>query len=87
MNLAKPHWPGAEVHFTNAVQGPHEAGLLTLDTAKARAVLGIAPRWPLAQAIERTVNWYHRHWQGEDAATLCHQDMQAFAAQAARLQA
>lgn len=83
MNLAKPHWPGAEVHCANAVQGPHEAGLLTLDTAKARAVLGIAPRWPLAQAIERTVNWYLRHWQGEDAATLCHQDMQAFAAHAA----
>jgi CDP-glucose 4,6-dehydratase len=87
MSLAQPHWPGAQVHFADAAQGPHEAGLLTLDTAKARAVLGLAPRWPLSKAIERTVNWYHRHWQGEDAATLCHQDMQAFAAQAARLQA
>ena len=87
MNLAQPHWPGAQVHFADVVQGPHEAGLLTLDTAKARAVLGLAPRWPLAQAIERTVNWYHRHWQGEDAVTLCHTDMQAFTAQVARLQA
>ena len=78
MNLAQPHWPGAQVNFASQAEGPHEAGLLTLDTAKARAVLGLAPRWPLAQAIERTVNWYHRQWQGEDAATLCRQDLQAF---------
>ncbi|MBY0466898.1 MAG: CDP-glucose 4,6-dehydratase [Burkholderiales bacterium] len=84
MSLATPHWPGAQVHFADVVQGPHEAGLLTLDTAKARAVLGLAPCWPLAQAIERTVNWYHRHWQGEEAAALCRHDMQTFAAQAAR---
>ena len=87
MGLAQPHWPGAQVNFAEHAQGPHEAGLLTLDTAKARAVLGLAPRWPLAKAIERTVNWYHRHWQGEDAATLCHQDMQAFAAPAAGVNA
>lgn len=85
MVLAKPHWPGSKVHFAEAVQGPHEAGLLTLDTAKARAVLGLAPRWPLAQAIERTVNWYHRHWLGEDAAVLCLQDMHDFTTQVAGL--
>lgn len=83
MCLAKPHWPGAQVHFAEVVQGPHEAGLLTLDIAKARAVLGLEPRWPLAQAVERTVNWYHRHWQGEDAATLCRQDLHDFTAQVA----
>lgn len=87
MSLAQPHWPDAQVNFADMTQGPHEAGLLTLDTAKARAVLGLAPRWPLAQAIEHTVNWYRRHWQGEDAATLCREDMQAFAAQAAGWQA
>ena len=86
MSLAQPHWPGAQVHFAEEVQGPHEAGLLTLDTAKARAVLGLAPRWPLAQAVERTVNWYHRHWQGEDTATLCRQDLHDFTAQLARPQ-
>lgn len=79
MQLAQPQWPGAQVNFADKVKGPHEAGLLTLDTAKARKALGLAPRWPLAQAIERTVNWYHRHWQGEDAAALCRGDMLAFA--------
>lgn len=80
MALAHPHWPDAKVICVENAQGLHEAGLLTLDTAKARAVLGLEPCWPLAQAVERTVNWYRRHWQGEDAATLCRLDMLAFAA-------
>ena len=86
MGLAQPHWPGAKVNFADVVHGPHEAGLLTLDTAKARAVLGLAPSWSLAQAIERTVNWYHRNWQGENAANLCQQDLLAFANPTVNLQ-
>jgi CDP-glucose 4,6-dehydratase len=87
MNMAQPHWPGAKVNFVDVAQGPHEAGLLTLDTAKARAVLGLAPRWPLARAIERTVNWYYRQFQGEAASSLCHQDMLAFTNPTHQLQA
>ena len=40
---------------------PHEANFLKLDIAKARAGLGWSPRWTLAQALERIVNW-HRAW-------------------------
>jgi CDP-glucose 4,6-dehydratase len=87
MNMAQPHWPGAKVNFVDVAQGPHEAGLLTLDTAKARAVLGLAPLWPLGRAIERTVNWYYRQFQGEDASSLCHQDMLAFTNPTDQLQA
>jgi CDP-glucose 4,6-dehydratase len=47
----------------------HEAGLLRLDSSLARSELGWAPRWPLQQALERTVAW-HRAWQAGD-------DMQA----------
>jgi len=41
---------------------PHEAGSLKLDSAKAKAILGWAPRWTLAQALEMTVNW-HLAWK------------------------
>ena len=78
MELAQPHWPGAQLIFADHTRGPHEAGLLTLDTAKARSVLGLAPRWSLAQAVERTVSWYHRQRHGEDAARLCRLDLLAF---------
>lgn len=38
--------------------GPHEAGLLRLDSSKARVRLGWRPRLPLPRAIDLTVKWY-----------------------------
>src|SRR6476660_5197428 len=38
--------------------GPHEAGRLALEVARARAELGVAARWSLGEAIERTMRWY-----------------------------
>ncbi|WP_174278196.1 CDP-glucose 4,6-dehydratase [Sphingomonas bacterium] len=40
----------------------HEAGLLKLDSAKARGLLGWAPRWGLAIALANTAAW-HRAWR------------------------
>ncbi len=42
IECARKNFSGATVEF-GEVQGPHEAGLLTLETAKARTLLGIAP--------------------------------------------
>jgi CDP-glucose 4,6-dehydratase len=42
-------------------QGPHEARLLKLDTSKARAGLGWAPRLGIDRALELTAAWY-RAW-------------------------
>ena len=48
---------------------PHEAGCLKLDSSKARARLGWAPRWRLGQALDRTLEW-HMAWRD-------HADMRA----------
>jgi CDP-glucose 4,6-dehydratase len=40
---------------------PHEAHLLTLDSAKARAVLGWRPRWNLGRALEAVVEWWQAY--------------------------
>jgi CDP-glucose 4,6-dehydratase len=37
--------------------GPHEAGFLKLDCAKAKAVLGWKPRWDIKTAVEKTVEF------------------------------
>lgn len=47
--------------------GPHEARLLKLDTSKARALLGWAPRLDIDRALALTAAWY-RAWS-EDPAT------------------
>ena len=51
--------------------GVHEANFLKLDSSRARSALGWQPRWRLAVALEKSVEW-HRAWRaGEDMAELC----------------
>jgi CDP-glucose 4,6-dehydratase len=45
---------------------PHEAKLLSIDSAKARHQLGWAPRLKLEEALEWTVDWYKAFMRGED---------------------
>lgn len=41
---------------------PHEARILRLDSAKAKAKLGWAPRWSLDAALHKAVEW-HQAWK------------------------
>lgn len=52
--------------------GPHEAGLLTLDSTLARHTLGWRPNLRLGDALAFTVEWYRRFQAGEpmDAVTV-----------------
>ncbi len=58
----------------------HEAGLLTVDSARARAELGWEPTWRVRDAVERTMQWYRRHHEGDDANALVAADIEAFLA-------
>lgn len=49
---------------------PHEATLLTLDCAKARAHLGWRPRLDFAGAVATTAAWYGAWSRGYDVASL-----------------
>ncbi len=60
-----------EIKWGNDKGAPHEAGLLTLEIAKAAALLGIKPKWNLKQAIEHTMNWYLQYYKGADPYKLC----------------
>ncbi|MDP3814387.1 CDP-glucose 4,6-dehydratase [Pseudomonas sp.] len=40
----------------------HEAGLLRLDSSRARQLLGWQPRWSLDECLARTLDW-HQAWQ------------------------
>jgi CDP-glucose 4,6-dehydratase len=60
-----------QVLWGDGSEGPHEAGWLALDTTKARTTLGVVAKWTLAEAVDRTANWYRRQGEGDDARTLC----------------
>ena len=62
---------------------PHEAGLLAVDAARARAKLGWRPALPLGRGLAWTADWYKRHLRGEAARRLVLDDIERYAAGAA----
>lgn len=82
IDIARTTYPAAQVHYTAQFDGPHEAGWLALEIAKARHELGVRPRWSLAVGVKRTMDWYREQGQGVAAAELCYQDISAYEAAA-----
>jgi CDP-glucose 4,6-dehydratase len=57
----------------------HEAGLLSLETSKARFTLGVSPRWDLTTAVGKTMQWYSAFEAGRPARDLCDADIESYA--------
>jgi CDP-glucose 4,6-dehydratase len=82
VDLARATYGGGEVRWGDGTEGPHEAGVLALDIAKARATLGFAPLWTTAQAVGRCLVWYRGQRDGAAAHTLCEAEIVAYEAAA-----
>lgn len=75
---ARAAYGRGELAWGDGRQGPHEAGWLALEVAKARTVLGIRPRWSVPEAVRRSMDWYRRQHVGDDARSLCLADIADF---------
>lgn len=84
LKLAQRHFGSGQMVFGDGQDGPHEAGYLVLDSAKARAELGYKPRWQLSETIRRTMEWYRGQQQGLSPVELCLSDIHDFAVSAVR---
>lgn len=71
VELAHQALGGGAALFSDSDEGPHEAGLLALETARSRYDLGHMPKWSLAETVTRTVAWYQKYYAGQDARELC----------------
>lgn len=80
--LARDAYGQGDVAYGDGSQGPHEAGWLALETAKAKRLLGVGPRWSLGEAVARTMAWYRAQEQGGQALALCEADIAAYEAEA-----
>lgn len=49
-------WEGAKWKATD-YQGPHEANFLKLNCEKAKSILNWHPRWHVAEAVKKTIEW------------------------------
>jgi len=57
---------------------PHEANYLKLDISKARTKLGWQPRWNLAIALEKIIDWHHAWLDKKDMRTVCMQQINEY---------
>lgn len=80
VELARVSYGGGEVIYGEGQEGPHEAGLLALEVAKARTALGVKPKWSLEEAVRRTMVWYRALQGGNDARQLCDAEIAAYEA-------
>jgi len=85
VETALEHWPGTWANGAdpNAV---HEASLLQLDNGKIQALIGWRPAWNFAEAVGRTVAWYHDMTRESQAAAAPRtlEDIRAYESAAAR---
>jgi CDP-glucose 4,6-dehydratase len=64
-------WGGDAAWVRDEGFQPHEARYLKLDISKARERLRWEPRWPLATALGRIVEWHQAWLSGEAARDHC----------------
>lgn len=78
IELAREVYGGGDILWGDGTEGPHEAGWLILEIAKAREALRVQPRWSLQQAVAHTLRWYRARQSGENVRELCQADINAF---------
>ena len=61
---------GPRFAFGHNPDAPHEAGLLRLDSTKARQRLGWRPRLTITDALRLSAEWYRAHAAGGDMQAL-----------------
>jgi len=80
LELARAAYGHGEVAYGNGSEGTYEAESLILKVEKARTLLGVEPKWPLATAVERTMQWYDGQAGGQSGRILCEADLTAYRA-------
>lgn len=58
--------------------GPHEAGLLMLDSTKLKKTFAWKPRWRIGDAVSKTVEWAKAHVNGEDVTDVTEREIKEY---------
>ena len=78
VRLLAEAWGDGARWTADAGPHPHEAGLLAVDAAKARARLDWRPRLTLDAALGQAAGWYRRHRAGADPRALIQAEIDAY---------
>ena len=81
IELARVAYGCGDAVYGDGTEGPHEAGWLALEIAKARELLTVSPKWALTETVNRTMAWYRAQREGKSALSLCETEIAANEAQ------
>lgn len=59
-------------------QGPHEANFLKLDCSRLKRTFNWRPRWGVAEAVAKSVEWYQDYAAGKDTAARMDRQIREF---------
>ncbi len=71
-------WGNASVQVTPGDTTKPEAGLLRLDSKRARSLLGWKPKWDVETTLQATCEWYKAFAAGADMRALSIRQLQAY---------
>lgn len=71
-------WGNGVKWVNKSVGGPHEANFLKLDCSKLKADFGWKPRWHVAKAVEKTVEWTKVYLVGGDVSACMQKQIAEF---------
>jgi CDP-glucose 4,6-dehydratase len=73
-----PLFPEVELEDLTDPDAPHEAKLLTLDSSKAKRLLGWKSTWGFKRTIWETAEWYKGRYMHDSAVELCRKQIMTY---------
>ena len=71
-------WGMGAAYEIQPISQPHEAHYLKLDCSKAKQRLGWQPRWDLATALVKIIDWVRAYERHEDLREVCLRQIREF---------
>jgi len=78
IELANKVYGKGNISYLDNYSGYHEASLLSLNAEKAISRLNFQPQWSTKEAIKKTITWYKRFEEGDEAFSLCLSDVETY---------
>lgn len=76
--LFAKYWGDGLKVISGSDEGPHEAGLLLLDSSKIRSRLGWNSVWNIEKAVEKTALWYKAFAEGADVREITDRQIEEY---------
>lgn len=72
------YWGGAKWKNIAEENAPHESNFLKLDCSKIKSTFGWRPRWHIAEAVEKTIEWSRVYLDGGNVSAVMDKQVEEY---------